>query len=296
MNDSNPLKLLFIINPRSGNNNTDWKTNIEQYFQNSSHTLEWLLLSDHTEEKEIKRKITGFEPDRVIAVGGDGTIKLAAECLIHTDTPLGIIPAGSANGLAKELNIPADVTTALDIVVNGSTKTIHITKINDQTCIHLSDIGFNAFVIKKFETDAQRGMFGYVKAAWKVLWQQPMMRINMMMDGNHFTIRAAMIVIANATKYGSGACINPDGKLDDDVFEVVVVKKISIPEIFKMMVTHMPFDENKTEVFQVKSVEIHSKRKAHFQMDGEYLGKVNSVKATLVPAALQIIIPKQAPL
>ena len=134
-------------------------------------------------------------------------------------------------------------------------------------------------------------MLGYIKAAWKVLWLQPMMRIDMMLDGKPNHLRAAMIVIANATKYGSGACINPEGKLDDDVFEIVIVKKVSIAEILKMMVTHTPFDENKTEVFQVKSVEIHSKRKAHFQIDGEYLGKVNDVKASLIPAALQIIIP-----
>ncbi|HZG25441.1 MAG TPA: YegS/Rv2252/BmrU family lipid kinase [Chitinophagaceae bacterium] len=293
MNDLIRLKLLFIINPRSGNNDTDWETVIEEYFQNSGHTLELLLLGEQIDLEEIRDKIGEFKPDRVVAVGGDGTIKLAAECLIHTDIWLGIIPAGSANGLAKELNIPADVTKALDVVVNGSKKTIHITRVNDQICIHLSDIGFNAFVIKKFETGAHRGMLGYVKAAWKVLWQQPMMRVDIKIDEQLVKQRAAMVVIANATKYGSGACINPEGKLDDDVFEVVVVKTVSILEIFKMMVTHMPFDDKKTEVFQVRSLEIESKRKAHFQMDGEYLGKVNSVKATIDPAALHIIVPAE---
>src|SRR3990170_3069111 len=131
MNDLHPLKLLFIINPRSGSNNTDWKTVIEEYFQNSGHSLELLLLGEQIDQQEIKDKIAGFKPDRVVAVGGDGTIKLAAECLIHTDTWLGIIPAGSANGLAKELNIPTDVTKALDVVVNGTQKTIHITTVND---------------------------------------------------------------------------------------------------------------------------------------------------------------------
>jgi diacylglycerol kinase family enzyme len=126
-----------------------------------------------------------------------------------------------------------------------------------------------------------------------VLWQQPMMRVDIKIDEQLVKQRAAMVVIANATKYGSGACINPEGKLDDDVFEVVVVKTVSILEIFKMMVTHMPFDDKKTEVFQVRSLEIESKRKAHFQMDGEYLGKVNSVKATIDPAALHIIVPAE---
>ncbi len=291
MNDLDTLKLLFIINPRSGSNNADWKTVIEEYFQNSGHILNWVLLDRHIDPKDIKKRIAEFQPDRVIAVGGDGTIRLAAECLVHTDISLGIIPAGSANGLAKELDIPTETTMALAVVLNGSTKTIHVTTVNDQTCIHLSDIGFNAFVIRKFETGAHRGMVGYVKAAWKVLWQQSLMKVDMKIDDKLLRLRAAMIVIANATKYGSGACINPGGKLDDDIFEVVVVKKVSFVEIFKMMVSHSPYDENKTMVYGVKSLEIHSKRKAHFQVDGEYLGKVNVVKAVLVPAALKIIVP-----
>lgn len=292
MNDLETLKLIFIINPRSGNNNTDWKTVIEEYFQNSGHSLNWVLLDQHIEPEHIKKLITEFMPDRVIAVGGDGTIRLAAECLVHTGISLGIIPAGSANGLAKELNIPTDTTLALDIVLTGATKTIHVTTVNDKICIHLSDIGFNAFVIRKFETGAHRGMMGYVKAAWKVLWQQSLMKVDMKIDGELVRLHAAMIVIANATQYGSGACINPGGKLDDDIFEVVVIKKVSFVEIFKMMVSHSPYDENKTMVYGVKSLEIHSKRKAHFQVDGEYLGKVNLVKALLVPAALKIIVPQ----
>lgn len=292
MNRVKHLKLFFIINPQSGtHSNTDWKTEIEEYLQNTGHIAEWFVLGDHVDEASIKNKIADFKPDRVIAVGGDGTIQLASSCLIHTGISLGIIPAGSANGLAKELNIPPEINKALDIILGDFFKTIHITRINDKNCIHLSDIGFNAFVIKKFETASHRGMFGYIKAAWKVLWQQPQVDVTIRIDEEDLRFRAAMIVIANATKYGSGACINPEGKLDDKLFEVVVIKKISLIELFKMMVTHSPFDESKTQVFQVRFLEIHSKRKAHFQVDGEYLGKVNVVKASLIPAALQIIIP-----
>jgi len=291
MNNLNQIKLLFIINPRSGNNNSDWKKLIEDYFRHSDHILDWLILEEEIDHQTIQAKIHAFQPNRVVAVGGDGTIKLAAECLMFSETCLGIIPAGSANGLAKELNIPADVNKALDIIVNGSVKKIHVTKVNEQFCIHLSDIGFNAFVIKKFETGDHRGMLGYIKAAWKVLWLQPSMKIEMEVDTKHVRLNAAMIVIANATKYGSGACINPEGKLDDEMFEVVVVKQVSIIEIFKMMVTHNPFDPNKTEVFQTRNLKIQSKRKAHFQIDGEYLGKVDNLEATILPGALQIMVP-----
>jgi diacylglycerol kinase (ATP) len=102
---------------------------------------------------------------------------------------------------------------------------------------------------------------------------------------------AAMVVIANATKYGTGAVINPEGKLDDGRFEIIVIKKISFNEIFKMMITHKDFDPRKTELFTTTGVEMRSKHHVHFQVDGEYLGKIYSLKAECLPGALQVIVP-----
>jgi diacylglycerol kinase family enzyme len=155
----------------------------------------------------------------------DGTVKLVAQCLQQTNIPLGILPAGSANGMAKELEIPENADKALEIVINGAIKKIHLIKINDQLCIHLSDIGFNAFIVKKFDTGKSRGMWGYIKASLKVLWNKPMMLVEIHTDKTFVKRNAAMVVVANATKYGTGALINPHGKLDDNVFEVVVIKK-----------------------------------------------------------------------
>ena len=289
MSDAQAVKLLFIVNPGSGSNTTDWKLLIENYFRDKPQVAGVLQLDNPCLPQLVNDKIAAFKPDRVFAVGGDGTVKLVATCLINTNIPLGIIPAGSANGMAKELGIPDDTNKALEIGVNGHVKNIHLVKINDELCIHLGDIGFNAFVVKKFETGKGRGKWGYLKATWKVLWQQTKMLVEIKVDGNYVKRSASMVVIANATKYGSGALINPDGKLDDDVFEVIVIKKISIAEIYKMMVTHLSYDPLKTEVYQTKSLQIKSKRKAHFQVDGEYLGKVNDISATILPASLQMI-------
>ncbi len=291
MSDSELLKILFIVNPGSGADDTDWQTVISEHFQNSRHELHWFILKKNTSCDEISRMVSDVSPDRVVSVGGDGTVKVAAQAIKGSQIPLGIIPAGSANGLAKELGISTDLPAALEVIMKGEELPIHLTMVNDEVCIHLSDIGFNAFVIKKFETGAHRGMLGYVKAAWKVLWQQPLMTVDLKIDGKPVVMKAAMIVIANATKYGTGAHINPDGRLDDEFFEIVVVKKISFTEIFKMVVTHMPYDHTKTQVFQVQSLEMKSRRKAHFQVDGEYLGKVNTVRASVMPAALRVMVP-----
>lgn len=290
-----PIKLLFIINPGSGNTKTDWKKEIQDYFKQSPLTVELFELPQPCDTGKLKDIVRKQRPDKVIAVGGDGTLKLVAECTEGMDLPIGLLPAGSANGMAKELGIPATPTEALDIVAKGATRKIHLTEVNNEKCIHLSDIGFNAFVVKKFESEKKRGMWGYVKAAWKVLWAHNRLKVIIKADNTIIQREAAMVVIANATKYGTGVVINPAGKLDDNLFEIVIIKKISFREIFKMRFTHSPFDTSKTELFQTTSLEIHSRRKAHFQVDGEYMGKTNKIHARILPAALEIIAPPSQP-
>ncbi len=293
MEDDQALKLLFIINKGSGKDDTDWKKLIQDYFEPTGHTAEIFDLPDSCDPKDIQQKIEEVKPDRVIAVGGDGTVKLAAECCLKAHIPLCILPAGSANGMAKELGVPTDAKKAMDVISQGVVKKIHLTEVNGELCIHLADMGFNAFVIKKFETYNARGMWGYVKAAWSVLRTHARMQVQIKCDGELKQKSAAMIVIANATRYGTGALINPDGTLEDELFEIIVVKRISFKEIFKMVVTHQPYNPAKTEVYQTGFVHITSKKKAHFQVDGEYLGKVNEVKATIVPEALEMIVPAE---
>ena len=291
MNQPDNLKLLFVINPGSGNNSTDWATEISNYFAPLSHTVELYHLTKGDNLQTIKEKIKLFLPQRVVAVGGDGTVKLVAECLMQTNLALGILPAGSANGLAKELGIGNNPDQALAVLVEGHSIKTHVTLINNQLCIHLSDIGLNAYIVKEFEDQQVRGMWGYLKAFLKVLFKNELMDVEMQINKEALKIKAEMVVIANATQYGSGALINPVGRLDDELFEVIAVKKISFYETFKMIVSHEPYDPEKTEIFQTNKLSMKSRKKVHFQIDGEYLGKVKEINAVLIPNSLEIIIP-----
>ncbi|RFS15507.1 diacylglycerol kinase family protein [Emticicia sp. C21] len=284
-------KILFIVNPVSGRNNTDWASLIADYFKSTQHHIKIYELTKNCNIETIKEQIKLFRPEQVVAVGGDGTIKLVTECVINTNIKVGIFPAGSANGLANELKIYAN--NALDIIAKGFSKKIHLTNINGELCIHLSDIGLNAYAMKRFKNQKVRGMWGYFIASLKVLTQNPKMEISMRIDKKVVKIEAEMIVIANATTYGTGAVINPIGRLDDDLFEVVVVKKISAKEVFKMVFTHKEYDLDKTEVFQASSLSMHSRKKAHFQIDGEYLGKIQSLKVELIPDAIELVVPEE---
>lgn len=288
-----PSHLLFIINPGSGNNNTDWEKEIRQHFRGRADSFELFALPNPFDEDALSEKIRQSKPAKVVAVGGDGTVKLIAGCLSGTSIPLCIVPAGSANGMARELGIPDDPKEVFETIQTGRARKIHMVKVNGESCIHLSDIGFNAFVVKKFEDENRRGMWGYIKAAWKVLWQHSRMEVRLRIDNEEIYRKAAMVVIANATMYGNGVVINPLGSLYDKLFEVVIIRKVSFSEIFKMRFTQKDFNPQKTELFQARSLSIRSKHLVHFQVDGEYLGKVNKIEAAILPEALYVIVPAE---
>ncbi|WP_129715584.1 diacylglycerol kinase family protein [Pedobacter sp. SYP-B3415] len=287
------MVLHFIINPGSGKDDLDLTALIRQYFAGSAHEIHIYELHENCNKKDIEAEINRIDADRVVAAGGDGTLKLVAECLLRSKKPMGIIPAGSANGMAKELGIPTDPEAALAIAVTGVPTFIHAIKINDELCIHLADLGFNAYIVKKFDSLSHRGMLGYAKAAWHALWNHRKMEVELDMGDELVRSAAAMVVVANATMYGTGVKINPIGRLDDDVFEVVLVKTYSVLEVLKMRFTRKGFNPKKVEFFQTRSLQIKSKHNAHFQVDGEYMGKIRGVSAKILPAAICMVLPPE---
>lgn len=286
----NKSRLFFIVNPGSGNSTINWKDEIERYYRNSNYAIFIYELTKDCALAQIIEAIKKFDPGTVVAAGGDGTVKLAAEAILDQNIRLAILPAGSANGMAKELNIPLDPAKALAVITEGSPQSIHLLKINGELCIHLSDSGFNALLIKKFDEGSMRGQWAYVKAAWNVLWNHEKIYVEIVADQQKKKHAAVMIVLANATRYGNGVVINPEGTLTDDLFEIVIVKKISLTEIFKMRFTGWALNKNKTEVLQASAVTIRSKRRFHVQIDGEYRGKQNIVEASILPQRVQVMV------
>ena len=295
MHTPKELKFLFVINPISGGKEkNDWETAIREYFKDKPHTQEFYLLTGNDDKRSVQLFIERIQPDRVVSVGGDGTVKMIAELLQHTRIALGILPAGSANGMAKELGIPDDATGALDIITHGVETKIDCIKINEEElCMHLSDIGLNAMLVKYFEKSVGRGMWGYGKAIFRVLWEKRKMKVTIETDEGTVKRFAYMVAIANARKYGTGANINPGGDVADGIFEVVVVRKLNLAEIGKAIFTDRTFHPKKIEVFATKNLKLNVHRKAYFQIDGEFVGKVTSVSARILPKIITVMLPQQ---
>ncbi|HYV94144.1 MAG TPA: YegS/Rv2252/BmrU family lipid kinase [Chitinophagales bacterium] len=295
MSSPESLKILFVINPKSGaKTKTDFKTLISEYFQALPHSIDFFLLDGNDKIESLKSILDKTKPERIVAVGGDGTVTSVAKQVLKTDIAMGIIPAGSANGMARELNIPLDVNEALDVVMNGIKKSADVILINDkEICLHLSDIGMNAQLIKYFEASSLRGMLGYARVVLKVLLRKHRMKVTVESRDEEVSRFALMVAIANASKYGTGATINPEGNLFDGWFEVVIVRKLALVEILKMFLKVQRFDPKKVEVISAKSVTIETSRRMDFQIDGEYMGKVDSIKAKILQGQLNILVPEE---
>ena len=288
------MKIMFVINPVSGGKEKkDWEATIREYFKESPHSMEFYLLSGGQDAASIQHHIQLAKPDRVVGVGGDGTIKLLAELLQQTGLPLGIIPAGSANGMARELGIPADIDVALDIAINGQVKPVDMIQINNELCIHLSDIGLNAMLVRYFEKSEKRGMWGYGRAVFRMLYEKQKMYVTINTDEGTVKRKAYMVALANARKYGTGANINPDGDVADGFFEVVVVRRLNLVEILKAILTEKSFDPSKIEVFKTTKAQLSVLHKAFFQVDGEYRGRTKKIEASIKPGTLHLVLPVQ---
>ena len=286
------LTILFILNPTTG---SEKKVNIENqvknYFKDLPHIIHFYILTGKDDTGSINYWIEKLQVTRVAAAGGDGTINFVAKHLLGSSLALGIIPTGSANGMAKELNIPDTLEEALHIIINGKIKNCDVIKINeDSISIHLSDLGLNARLIKYFDENALRGMYGYARMLVKVLWYKKLMSAHIVTDDKDINTNAYMIVLANASKYGTGAVINPGGDTTDGFFEIAIVRRVSLLNIIRMFFKNASLYPKHVEILKTKKAVITTKQKTHFQVDGEYKGKMQKVTAEIMTSKLNILI------
>lgn len=288
------MKILFIINPKSGRKEEGTLEElIAAQCGKSGFEYEICLMDGGNIVKKISKKVFTYNPDIVAAAGGDGTVNLLASILKNSKTPLLIIPSGSANGMAKELDIK-NIQSSLDLLETGARKVIDLIQINGHTCIHLADVGPNARIVKNFQRAGKRGIISYAKFFFAEIFFEKHYRF-MIKSGNHsYTRKAVSLTFANASRYGTGAVINPHGILDDGYYELVVIRpfpRIKLPGIvWKMFLGKLQTSEY-VEVIRCSSVSVTCNKKTTLQIDGEVIGKVRYIDADILPQALTVIIP-----
>ena len=288
------LKILYVINKKSGSDeNEDLESMLQKAMQDASVTYEIYHIEGNNVEKHIKRKIKEFAPDIVVAAGGDGTVNLVASLIMGTKIRLGIIPLGSANGLASELAIPSKPEDAVKLIIEDKSTPMDIVRINEEyISLHLSDVGINARIIKEFEKEGKRGLRAYFKHFLKeIIKPQPVFRCTIDTGKGNIAHKVYMVLIANSNRYGTGANINPGGLKDDGLFEVILIRPYK-RWILRSIIGAFSgtFHRQKhTEVFKCRSLTLKISPAQELQVDGELLGKHSEIRAVMQKHAVNII-------
>ncbi|WP_411274996.1 diacylglycerol/lipid kinase family protein [Daejeonella sp.] len=287
------IKVLFVINPKSGSSNDNTlKDLISEQAESQNFDFQIYNMSGN-DESGINTEIKRFGPSIVAAAGGDGTVKLVAGLLANTNIALAIIPYGSANGMAKELQI-TDVNFALDLLSKGKKKQIDLIDINNEICIHLADVGLNARVVKRFEKDPKRGKLIYAKHLFGEMFFLKSYRFLITYDEKVIYRKGVSITFANAMKYGTGAIINPHGILDDGKFELIIVKpfpRVQLLSIAWKMFIGKLHTSDYVEIISCQKASVTSNRRTTLQVDGEIIGKVREINLSVMPKALTVLVP-----
>lgn len=274
-------RLLLIINPISGSiqDKTETVTEIRKILEEYQFQLTIWETTGKDDQEKIRKLILENRYDAVLVGGGDGTVKMVAEVILDLEQRIGIIPLGSANGLATSLAI-SSLDEAIEAVTEGEEISMDAIRINGELSLHLSDFGFNASLIKKFEDGGERGMMSYFKSSLAQLFDIQPYRFEITLDNKTESISAKMLVIANGNKYGTGALINPVGKMDDGVFEIIALDPAGFEDIIKISIALFKGNLNEMEsvrIWNASKATVRNLDKADFQIDGELLGKVEEV-------------------
>ncbi|UQD55012.1 diacylglycerol kinase [Flavobacterium sp. K5-23] len=241
---------------------------------------------------KIQELYAAFKPERIIVAGGDGTIKMASEAMEEEDVILGILPAGSANGLAVELNLIKTLDENLIIAFHNNFMEVDMVVINGKRSLHLSDIGLNAELIKNYENSAIHGRWGYALQVFNTLIGKEEL-FEAIISANNAVIEceAHMIVIANAQKYGTGVVINPHGVLDDGKFELIILKNLDLMVFGKIVSGNMPLDPKEVLIISTDKATIKTNIPVSFQIDGEFCGAETELNIEILSKKTKIAIP-----
>jgi diacylglycerol kinase (ATP) len=295
-NNNNPKPLwLLVVNPVSGGRRkADLIEKAVDFLDRQNISTELFYLTGFQDITHIKHLIKKINPQRLIAVGGDGTCNLVANCVMGTEIEMGTLPAGSANGMALDLGIPRDWESALTRLIDGETKKVDVLHLNDKyISIHLSDAGLNAQLIWRFEQSGQRGGWSYFKEMLRALVRINSFSVRIQCNGKHFKSRAVMLAFANGSRYGSGAVLNPGGSVIDGKFEICLIKPMKwyrMPilawHLFRGNVNITP----EMKIWSTQHAVIRLKRNVLLQADGEILGHHKQIEVKIVQGAVNFIV------
>lgn len=286
-------KILLVVNPISGDVDKSELIDATALFATKENLNLILYTTSGAEDiSKIKTLYKQHNPERIIIAGGDGTIKMVAEATENDDVIFGILPAGSSNGLAVDLDLMKTLDENLEIAFHNNYMELDTIIINNQKCLHLSDLGLNAELVKNYEKSNTRGKWGYFLQIMNTLVDsgEPFKAVITVND-RIIECDARMIVIANSNKYGTGITINPEGVMYDGKFELVILKNLDLMIFGEIILGNMLLNQEDIEIVSAEKATIKTNLPVDFQVDGEYCGTETALEISISPHKIKVAIP-----
>ncbi len=233
----------------------------------------------------------------VMAWGGDGTINEVASALVFGDVPLGIVPAGSGNGLARQLGISRAPAEAIRHAIAAEPRRIDVGEMGERLFVNVAGIGFDAHVAWKFNEAGirRRGFLTYASLTGRALmtYEPATYRIRAEDGEAGAPVRAVLVTVANSPEFGNGAIIAPGARIDDGRLDLVVMEERSrlktvaqLPRLFQGTVDRAAG----CSLRRIERATIESDRPMIYHVDGEPVAGGTSLRVRVHPGALHVAV------
>ena len=228
------MKATLILNPRSGKRRAmSVLAAAGRLAQKHGIELTEKVIEGPGHGSELAKEAVAAMQDRVISVGGDGTLNAIAAGLVGTAVPLGVVAMGSGNGYARSQKLPLKPEDALRVAFTGSASLMDVCYLNDHLFLGTAGIGFDARVAHAFDKSKGRGMSGYLKIVLKEIIGAKPMRVVVKANNETAEAHVLMLVFCNTREFGNGAIISPSSAPDDGLAELRLVAKPPLIPLLK---------------------------------------------------------------
>jgi YegS/Rv2252/BmrU family lipid kinase len=246
-------------------------------------------------EDGVERALRAVEADEVpVVISGDGLIGAVGGAMAGAETPLGIVPGGRGNDLARALGIPEDPAAAVALLVGGESRRIDVGEANGKRFLGIVSVGFDSECNRLAnETSFIRSNLVYAYSLLRTLAGWKPARFTIAAGDERIRFSGYSVSVANSSTFGGGMRIAPDAQLDDGEFDIVTIEEVgklrfvgNLPKVFKG--THV--EEDEVRVFRSPQVELSASRPFPVYADGEHLTELPA-SLRVLPGALSVIAP-----
>jgi YegS/Rv2252/BmrU family lipid kinase len=237
----------------------------------------------------------GPSVDCVVLGGGDGTFNSAAKALMEVGTPLGILPLGTGNDLARTLGIPLDLAGAVEVIKKGKVHRIDLGDVNGQPFFNVSSFGLSTRLTRNLTSDVKRrwGRFGYAIALIRALIRARPFSAIIRANGHVHRVRTLQIAVGNGRHYGAGMTVEEDARIDDGTLNLY---SLEFDHPWRLLLLYPAFRKGKHGVWkQVRTlkterVEIRTRKPKSINTDGEITTHTPATFSVL-KGAIPVFVP-----